>query len=81
METASLIRGVLIGHDNRRNAPGTQTLDHVRSVVEQCREAGVNCYCKKLWIGGRYTENVADFPPDLRERRLPWSMPTERTLL
>ena len=43
------LSGVIVGHDNRRNAPGTDTLDHVRSVVRQCEAAGVPVYVKQLW--------------------------------
>ncbi len=42
--------GVIIGHDNRKGAPGTQTLEHVRSCVQQCQAAGVKVYVKQLWL-------------------------------
>jgi len=44
------IRGVIVGHDSRRHAPGTETLDHVRGVVDSCRDAGVPVYVKQLWL-------------------------------
>jgi len=43
------IEGVLIGHDNRPGAPGTDTLAHIRSCVEQCKAAGVNWWVKQIW--------------------------------
>ena len=43
-------QGVIVGHDNRRNAPGTDTLDHVRDVVQQCVRAGVPVFVKQLWM-------------------------------
>lgn len=42
-------KGVILGHDNRKGAPGTDTLDHIRSVVEQCKAAGVPVYVKQIW--------------------------------
>ena len=70
------IEGVIVGHDNRRGAPGTDTLDHVRSVVKQCRAAGVRVFVKQLWINRHLSkESLSCFPPDLRLRNLPWSMP------
>ena len=42
--------GVICGHDNRKGAPGTDTLDHIRSVVRQCEAAGVNVFVKQIWI-------------------------------
>jgi len=44
------IQGVIVGHDNRRGAPGTDTLAHVRSVVKQCQAAGVAVYVKQIWM-------------------------------
>jgi len=104
---ATKFRGAIIGHDNRKGAPGTETLEHVRSVVQQCRAAGVNVYVKQifLWqcpkcgatddstmvetgcvscgahecnlgtLKQKLCKDVADFPPDLQYRNLPWSMP------
>jgi len=69
------IKGVIAGHDNRKGAPGTETLDNIRAVVQQCKAAGVNVYVKQLWQDGMLIDNPEFFPPDLRERTLPWSMP------
>jgi protein gp37 len=44
------IKGVIIGHDNRRGRPGTDTLAHVRNVVKQCQAAGVRVFVKQLWL-------------------------------
>jgi len=48
-KTGQTLAGVIVGHDNRRGAPGTDTLDHIRSVVQQCQAAGVPVYVKQLW--------------------------------
>jgi len=77
------ISGIIIGHDNRRGAPGTDTLDHVRSVVCQCKSAGARVYVKQLWLTPqssgvpRLCTETREFPSDLRLRDLPWSMPKE----
>lgn len=54
------IRGIIVGHDNRRGAPGTDTLEHVRSVVEQCKQAGIPCYVKQLWTWQDIDGKVVD---------------------
>jgi protein gp37 len=74
------VRGIIIGHDNRRGAPGTDTLNHVRSVVKQCQAAGIPVYVKQLWLPrgkakGGLSKDVKDFPSDLQLRNLPWSSP------
>ena len=69
------IRGCIIGHDNRKGAPGTETLEHIRSVVQQCKAAHVPCYVKQLWVDGKLRHDPKDFPEDLRVRELPWSIP------
>lgn len=69
------ITGVIVGQDRNRGAPGTDTLDHVRSVVKQCQAAGISVYVKQVFIGDKLRTDPADFPPDLRLRNLPWSMP------
>lgn len=70
------VKGVIVGHDNRRGAPGTDTLRHVRSVVKQCRAGGIPVYVKQLWIDGNsFRRDPAEFPPNLRIRDLPWTMP------
>ncbi len=53
------LKGIICGHDNRPGAPGTDTLDHIRSVVQQCKAAGVNCYVKQIWIPWRYPDKAA----------------------
>ncbi len=71
------LSGVVVGHDNRRGVPGTETLDHIRSVVEQCRAAGVKVYVKQMWINGKLRTKSEDFPEDLRHRQLPWKLTTK----
>jgi len=68
------ISGVIVGHDNRKGAPGTETLEHIRSVVQQCTAAGVPCYTKQLWIDGKLRHEPEHFPVDLRTRQLPWEI-------
>ncbi len=67
-----LIRGVIVGHNKYKGAPGTETLEHIRSVVNQCNDAGVNVYVKQIWHEGKLCKNSDEFPEDLRIRKLPW---------
>ena len=75
------VQGVIAGQDNRRGAPGTDTLDHVRSVVEQCLAAGVPVLVKQIWhmVDGKpkllrasHPDEYARYPEDLRHVSLPW---------
>lgn len=83
-----VIHGVIVGHDNRRGAPGTDTLDHIRSVVQQCKAAGVNVFVKQIWdvrpeevgrakrgfqfLRASHPAEYALYPADLKLRDLPW---------
>ena len=76
-------RGVIVGHDNRRGAPGTDTLEHVYSVVEQCVAAGLPVMAKQLWQFGKLLrcskpDEYAKYPSDLKHNALPWTMPGEK---
>jgi protein gp37 len=73
--------GVVIGQDNRSGAPGTLGLGNVRQLVEDCKATGTPVFVKQLWIRGQLVRNPDHFPPDLRLRNLPWSMPEEHGLL
>ena len=46
-------------------------LPMARSLVEQCKAAGVACYVKQLDIGGKVVHDMAAFPEDLRVRQFP----------
>jgi len=74
------ITGAIIGHDNRKGAPGTDTLDHIRGCRAQCMDAGISSFVKQVWIGGKLLHaskpsEYALYPEDLRGGRLPWSAP------
>lgn len=75
------IGGLIVGHDNRRGAPGTETLDHIRSVAQQCKAAGLPVFIKQLWrnlrgmstfLRASHPDEYALFPADLKLRELPW---------
>ena len=73
--------GIILGHDNRKGAPGTDTLEHIRSTIEQCKAAGVNWWVKQVWLDGKLLhasrpEQYARFPEDLKGGRLPWAKET-----
>ena len=74
---------VVVGHDNRASAAGTDTLANVFSVVSQCVAAGVPVYVKQLWFekGGkrRLYHDPSDFPPVLQRRELAWPTPEDRS--
>ena len=61
---------VIVGCESGKNRRPCM-LEWVRSVVEQCKAAGVPCFVKQLDIGGKVSHEPADWPEDLRVRELP----------
>lgn len=69
LDTLNWLQGVIVGMNNRRGAPGTDTLDHIRSVVKQCQAAGVPVYVKQLYMlacnrCGAIHDDAVPFPND-----------------
>lgn len=61
---------VIVGAEsgpNRRSC----NIDWVRSIRDQCREAGVPLFVKQLDIGGKLVVDVEQFPADLRIQEFP----------
>jgi len=50
-------------------------IEWVRSIVEQCKAAGVACFVKQIDIGGKVVKDPAKFPEDLRVRQFPKGWP------
>ena len=75
--------GIIIGHDNRKGAPGTETLAHIVDCVQACKAAGIRWFVKQIWLDGVFLraskpEEYAQFPTYLSMyARLPWSAPGE----
>jgi protein gp37 len=46
-------------------------IEWVRSIVQQCKDAGVACFVKQLQIDGKVVHDMSLFPEDLRVRELP----------
>lgn len=44
----------------------------IKSIVEQCREAGIPCFVKQISIAGHVLSNIDDFPEELRVSQTPW---------
>jgi len=64
------IQWVIVGPETgpkRRECP----IEWVRSIVEQCREAGVPCFVKALPLNGKISKNMNEWPADLRVREMP----------
>jgi len=47
-------------------------IEWIRSIVQQCKEAGVPCFVKAININGRVSKKMNEWPEDLRIRILPW---------
>jgi len=66
-----IIQGVVVGCEtgpHRRPC----NIEWSRSIVEQCKAAGVPCFVKQLEINGKVVHELEQFPPDLRVRELAW---------
>jgi protein gp37 len=46
-------------------------LEWIRSIVEQCKDAGVCCFVKQVNIDGKVVTDPALFPEDVRLRQYP----------
>jgi protein gp37 len=46
-------------------------LDWVRSIIDQCRDAGVKCFVKQIEVNGKVSTNPAEWPMDLRVQEMP----------
>lgn len=44
----------------------------IRSIVSQCKSAGVPCFVKAVNINGKVSKDMSEWPEDLRVRELPW---------
>lgn len=67
----ALINWVIVGGESGAGARPMQ-VDWARSIVEQCRSAGVACFVKQLSSGGpNPIKDMAHFPHDLRVREMP----------
>lgn len=47
-------------------------IEWIRSIVQQCKSAGVPCFVKALNINGKVSKDISEWPEDLRVRELPW---------
>lgn len=49
-------------------------LEWVRSIVKQCKDAGIPVFVKQLDIDGKLVSDIDQFPEDLQIRQIPWSV-------
>ena len=62
---------VIVGGESGAGARPMQ-IEWARSIVDQCRSAGVACFVKQLSSGGPHPiKDMALFPHDLRVREMP----------
>ena len=70
---------VIVGGESDRKAPRPMELDWARSIIEQCRAAGVACFVKQLgsaWAGEAGAKDwkgadPSEWPADLQVRQFP----------
>ena len=60
---------VIIGCESGSNRRPCK-LEWVRSIVEQCKAAGVSIFVKQLDINGKVEKDISNFPADLRVREI-----------
>lgn len=61
---------VIIGAESGPK-PRPCKIEHVRSLVEQCKAVGVPVFVKQLHINGKVSKNPEEWPEDLRVREYP----------
>ena len=67
-----LIHQVIIGAESKGAYPGRECkIEWVRSIVTQCKDAGVPVHVKQLHIDGKLIKKVTDFPSDLQIQQYP----------
>jgi len=66
------LQWIIVGSESGPHAR-PMDLAWARSIVAQCREAGIACFVKQLPANNprHVSTNPADFPPDLRVRQFP----------
>lgn len=63
---------VIVGGESRGGGIGRECrIEWVRSIVEQCKDAGVPVFVKQLHIDGKLVKDINKFPEDLRLRQVP----------
>lgn len=63
---------VIVGAESRGGGIGRQCkVEWVRSIVAQCKAAGVPVFVKQLHIDGKLVKETNKFPEDLRLRQVP----------
>ena len=68
---------VIIGAESKGSGAGRECkLEWVRSLVQQCKAAGVKVFVKQLHINGKLVKKIEQFPKDLQVQEYP-----ERTKL
>lgn len=69
---AQTLDWVIVGGESGPKARSCD-LEWIRSVVEQCRGAGVACFVKQIqaYGYGRLTKDLSEWPEDLRVREMP----------
>lgn len=65
------IDAVIVGGESGTGARPMHP-DWVRSIRDQCAAAGVPFFVKQLYINGKLSKDMEEWPEDLKIRSLPW---------
>lgn len=71
-----MVVGCESGAERRRtevHGPGGAVYTHqwMKSIIGQCKEAGVPCFVKQIELNGKVSKRMQDWPAGLRVRELP----------
>lgn len=66
----SNINWIIVGAESGPDRRPCKT-EWVRSIVKQCKEAGVPVFVKQLHINGKVSSDINDWPEDLRIQEFP----------
>lgn len=65
-----LIHQIIVGGESGPSAHPCH-VEWIRSIVQQCRTAGVACFVKQIIVDGKLVKEVEQFPDDLQIREFP----------
>ncbi|MFH1628375.1 MAG: DUF5131 family protein [Pseudomonadota bacterium] len=64
---------VILGGETSGNRPGREMkIEWAENVADQCEAARVPLFVKQLYIGGKVSKDITEWPLKLQRRELPW---------
>lgn len=78
-ERANDIHQIIVGAESGSHRRPCK-IEWIRSIVQQCKEAGIPVFVKQIHINGKVVKDINKFPEDIRIRKLAWRQGMEKYL-